>query len=141
MSLEQNKATLARFVEFINTGNTAIADEVIALDFLERVPLPGQQQGREGLKATILMLRAAFADLKWVVNEMAAEGETVASRFTWSGTHRGPFLGMPATSKQVTVTGMVFDRVVGGQLVESQILMDTLSLLTQLGAVPGLPPA
>ena len=141
MSLEQNKAILTRFVEFINTGNTAIADEVVAPDFLERDPLPGQQPGREGLKAVILMIRAAFPDLEWVVDEMVAEGEMVASRFTWRGTHRGSFLGVPATGKQVTVTGMVFDRVVGGQLVESQILTDTLSLLTQLGVMSGQPSA
>ncbi len=141
MSLEQNKAVLTCLVDFINTGETAIADRVVASNFLERDPFPGQQPGREGLKATILMIRAAFPDLEWVVDEMVAEGETVASRFTWRGTHRGPFLGVPATGKQITVTGMVFDRVVEGQLVESQILLNTLGILTQLGALAlrGLP--
>ncbi|GHO62957.1 hypothetical protein KSC_018490 [Ktedonobacter sp. SOSP1-52] len=138
MSLEQNKAVLTRFVDFINTGQTTIADEVVALDFLEHDPFPGQQPGREGLKAVILMIRAAFPDLEWVVDEMVAEGETVASHFTWRGTHREAFLGVPATGKRITVTGMVFDRVV-----ESQILMNTLALLTQLGAIalPAQPPA
>lgn len=135
MSLEQNKVVLTRFVEFLNTGDPAIADEVVAPDFLERDPFPGQQPGREGLKAVILMIRVAFPDLEWLINEMVAEGETVASRFTWCGTHRGAFLGVPATGKQITVTGMVFDRVVEGQLVESQILMNTLGILMQLGAI------
>lgn len=135
MSLEQNKVVLTRFVEFLNTGDPAIADEVVAPDFLERDPFPGQQPGREGLKAVILMIRVAFPDLEWLVDEMVAEGETVASRFTWRGTHRGAFLGVPATGKQITVTGMVFDRVVEGQLVESQILMNTLGILMQLGAI------
>ncbi|GHO60311.1 hypothetical protein KSB_87860 [Ktedonobacter robiniae] len=106
---------------------------MVALDFLERDPFLGQQTGREGLKAAILMIRAAFPDLEWVVDEMVAEGEAVASHFTWRGTHREAFLGVPATGKRITVTGMVFDRVVEGQLVESQILMNTLALLTQLG--------
>ncbi|HEX7734815.1 MAG TPA: ester cyclase [Ktedonobacteraceae bacterium] len=134
---------LTRFVEFINTGDPAIADEVVALDFTERDPFPGQQPGREGLKAVIFMTRAAFPDLEWLVDEMVAEGEIVASRFTWRGTHRGAFLGVPATGKQITVTGMVFDRVVEGQLVESQILMDIIGILTQLGAItpPGQPSA
>lgn len=135
MSLEQNKVVLTRFVEFLNTGDPAIADEVVAPEFLERDPFPGQQPGREGLKAVILMIRVAFPDLEWLVDEMVAEGETVASRFTWRGTHRGAFLGVPATGKQITVTGMVFDRVVEGQLVESQILMNTLGILMQLGAI------
>lgn len=143
MSLEQNKAVVTRFVEFINTGNPAIADEVVAPDYLERDPFPGQQPGRDGLKAVILMTRAAFPDLEWVMEDMVAEDDTVASRFTWRGTHRGAFLGVPPTGKRVTLTGMVFDRVVGGKMVESQLLMNTLSLLTQLGAIalPGQPPA
>lgn len=143
MSIEQNKAVLTRFVEFITTGDPAIADEMVAPDFLERDPFPGQLPGREGLKAVILMIRAAFPDLEWAVDEMVAEGDAVASRFTWRGTHRGAFLGVPATGKQITVTGMVFDRVVEGQLVESQILMNTLSILIQLGAIalPGQPSA
>jgi steroid delta-isomerase-like uncharacterized protein len=143
MSLEQNKATLTRLVEFINTGNTAIADEIVAPDYLERDPFPGQQPGREGLKEVILMIRAAFPDLEWRVDEMVAEGDTVASRFTWRGTHRGPFLGVPPTGRPIAVTGMVFDRVVGGRLVESQILMNTLGILAQLGAIelPGQTPA
>ncbi|HYU71421.1 MAG TPA: ester cyclase [Ktedonobacteraceae bacterium] len=136
MSLEQNKAVLNHLVEFINTGNTAIVDEVVAPDFVERVPLPGQQQGREGLKDVIVMIRRAFPDLEWKTEEMVAEGDSVASRFTWHGTHRGEFLGIPPTGKQITVSGMVFDYVVEGKLVESQILMDTLSMLQQLGVVP-----
>jgi steroid delta-isomerase-like uncharacterized protein len=143
MSLEQNKAVVSRFVEFINTGNLAIADEVVAPDYLERDPFPGQQPGRDGLKAVILMTRAAFPDLEWVMEDMVAEGDTVASRFTWRGTHRGAFLGVPPTGKRVTLTGMVFDHVVGGKMVESQLFMNTLSLLTQLGAIalPGQPTA
>lgn len=143
MSLEQDKAVITRFVEFLNTGNTAIADEVVASNYLERDPFPGQKPGREGLKEVILMTRAAFPDLEWVMEEMVAEGDTVASRFTWRGTHRGVFLGVPPTGKHITVTGMVFDRVVDGKMVESQILMNTLSILAQLGVItpPGQPPA
>src|SRR5258707_13659194 len=143
MSIEENKAVVRRFVEFINSGNTAIADDVVAHDYLEHEPFPGQQPGRDGLKAVILMTRAAFPDIEWVMDDMVAEGDTVASRFTWRGTHRSAFMGVPPTGKQITVTGMVVDRVVEGHLVESWILMNTLSLLTQLGAValPGPPPA
>jgi steroid delta-isomerase-like uncharacterized protein len=143
MSLEQKKAVITRLVEFINTGQTVLADEVVAPDYLDRDPFPGQQPGREGLKDVILMTRTAFPDLEWVTEDMVAEGDMVASRFTWRGTHRGPFLGVPATGRHITVTGMVFDRVVEDQLVESQILMNTLSILTQLGAIAGSaqPPA
>jgi steroid delta-isomerase-like uncharacterized protein len=143
MSLEQNKATINRFVEFINTGDTTIVAEIVAPDYVELDPFPGQKPGREGIKEVILMARASFPDLVWVMDEMVAEGNMVASKFTWRGTHSGTFLGVPPTGKHITVTGMVFDRVVDGKMVESQLLMNTLSILAQLGAIPfpGQPPA
>jgi predicted ester cyclase len=62
------------------------------------------------------------------------------SRFTWYGTHQGTFMGIPATGRQVAVKGMVIDRVVDGKWKDSRILMDTLGLLQQLGALPLAPP-
>ena len=96
----------------------------------------GQQQGREGLKQVIGAFRTAFPDIHWVIEEMIGEGEKVFSRFTWEGTHRGEFFGVPATGKQIKVKGMVVDRVVTGKMVESRILMDGLSMMRQLGVIP-----
>ena len=81
------------------------------------------------------MMRAAFPDIHWVVEEMVAEGETVASRFTWSGTHRGEFLGVPATGRRVVVKGMVIDELAGGKMSKSRILMDSLGMMQQLGVM------
>ena len=67
---------------------------------------------------------------------MVGEGEKVFSRFTWRGTHRGEFFGVPATGKQIKVKGMVVDRVVAGKMAESRILMDGLSMMRQLGVIP-----
>lgn len=69
---------------------------------------------------------------------MVAEGDKVFSRFTWTGTQEGPFLGIPATGRQITVKGMVIDRLVAGKMAESRILIDTLGMMQQLGAL-GLP--
>src|ERR1700761_8774967 len=110
-----NVAVIARFLdEVINQGRLEQADELVAADFVELDPLPGQRQGREGLKEIIGVIRAAFPDIHWVMEEMVAEGELVFSRFTWSGTHRGTFLGIPATGKTVNVPGMVLDRLAAG---------------------------
>jgi steroid delta-isomerase-like uncharacterized protein len=136
MTLEQNKAALSRFVDFINNGDTSIIDEVVHPDFVELEPMPGQAPGPEGLRDIILMFRSAFPDLEWKVVEDVAEGDRVASRFTWSGTHLGTFLGIQASGNKVTMSGTVFDRLVEGKMFESRILMDTLQLLTQLGAIP-----
>jgi steroid delta-isomerase-like uncharacterized protein len=132
-----NKAVISMFVEeVINQGRLERADDLVASDFVELDPLPGQQQGRDGLKEVIGGIRAAFPDIHWVLDEMVAEGDKVVSRFTWSGTHRGVFFGIPATGKSISVKGVVIDHVVAGKMVDSRILMDSLSMLQQLGAIP-----
>ena len=137
MGLAENKAVIGRFVEeVLNQGRLERADELVALDFVELDPLPGQQPGREGLKQVIAAFRTAFPDIDWVIEEMVAEGDKVFSRFTWNGTHRGEFFGVPATGKQITVKGAVIDRVLNGQMVDSRILMDGLGMMTQLGVIP-----
>ena len=112
----ENKTVITSFVEeVINQGQLQRADDLVAVDFLELDPLPGQQQGCEGLKQVIGAFRTAFPDIHWVIEEMIGEGEKVFSRFTWHGTHRGEFFGVPATGKQIKVKGMVVDRVVAGK--------------------------
>ena len=138
MSESGNRAVIQRFLEeVINEGRLEQADEIVAEDFVELDPLPGQRQGREGLKEVIGMLRAAFPDMHWVVEEMIAEGEKVVTRFTWTGTQQGTFMGIPATGRSVVVKGVVIDRIVGSMMTDSRILMDTMGLMQQLGVIPG----
>jgi len=135
-----NTAIVQRFVdEVINHGRYEVCDEIVDEDFIELDPLPGQRQGREGLKEVIAMMRAAFPDIHWVTDETISSGEKVVTRFTWTGTHSGPFLGIPATGRPVTVKGVVIDRLVNSHMTDSRILMDTFGLMMQLGVIP--PPA
>jgi steroid delta-isomerase-like uncharacterized protein len=137
MAAAENKAVIASFVEeVINKGRLERVDDFVAVDFAELDPLPGQQPGSEGLKQVIAAFRNAFPDIHWVIEEMVGEDDKVFSRFTWHGTHRGEFFGIPATGRQTTVKGMVVDRVVSGKMVESRILMDGLSMMRQLGVIP-----
>jgi steroid delta-isomerase-like uncharacterized protein len=137
MATAENKAVVSSFVEeVINEGRLDRVKDLVAVDFVELDPLPGQQQGREGLKQVIAAFRTAFPDIHWVIEEMVGEGDKVFSRFTWHGTHRGEFFGVSATGKQITVKGMVVDRVVAGKMAESRILMDGLSMMRQLGVIP-----
>ena len=136
-SASGNVAVIARFLEeVINQGRLEQADELVAVDFVELDPLPGQQQGREGLKEVIGMLRVAFPDIHWVADETVASGDKVVTRFTWTGTHRGTFLGVPATGRSVNVKGVVIDRLVGGMMTDSRILMDNFTMMQQLGVIP-----
>jgi len=135
-----NTAIVQRFVdEVINHGRYEVCDEIVDEDFIELDPLPGQRQGREGLKEVIAMMRAAFPDIHWVTDETISSGEKVVTRFIWTGTHNGPFLGIPATGRPVTVKGVVIDRLVNSRMTDSRILMDTFGLMMQLGVIP--PPA
>src|SRR6516165_7484868 len=137
MAREENKAVVSSFVEdVLNQGQLERVDDLVAVDFVEVEPLPGQQQGREGLKQVISAFRTAFPDIHWVIEEMVGEGEKVFSRFTWRGTHRGEFFGVSATGRQITVKGMVIDRLAAGKMVDSRILMDGLGMMTQLGVIP-----
>lgn len=138
MSIKENKAITQRFVdETINGKNLDALSQLVAEDFIEHVPFPGQGPGREGLKVTIRAFLQAFPDIVWTTHEQVAEGDNVVSRFTWTGTHRGEFLGVPATGRQVTVWGVLIDVVRDGKMVESRIIMDTLGLMQQLGVIPG----
>lgn len=139
---ESNKQVIHAFIEdVLNKGLFNRANDLVKEDFVELDPLPGQQQGREGLKAVIHALRTAFPDMHWVVIEMVAEDEKVVTRFEWTGTHRGVFLGIPATGSSVKVKGVVIDRLENGMMTDSRILMDTMGLMQQLGVIPAPPPA
>jgi steroid delta-isomerase-like uncharacterized protein len=137
ITTESNKAVIGKFIEeVINQNRMDRADDLVVEDFVEVDPLPGQRQGREGLKEVLGMMRAAFPDIHWVVEEMVAEGDKVVTRFTWTGTHRGEFLGIPATGRSVVVKGVVMDELAGGRMSRSRILMDSLGMMQQLGVIP-----
>ena len=134
---DANKELISAFIEdVINQGRMERANDLVKANFVELDPLPGQQQGREGLKAVLLQMRSAFPDIRWVVDEMVAEGEKVVTRFHWTGTHQSAFLGIPATGQSVRVTGVVIDRLESGMMADSRILMETLGLMQQLGVIP-----
>lgn len=74
--------------------------------------------------------------MKWTLHEQIAEGEKVVARFTWTGTHKGEFMGIPPTNKSVKVWGMAIDVVRNGMYAESRLLMDNIGLFQQLGRMP-----
>ena len=135
----ENKALVVRFVEeFWSTGNLAAADELMAPDVVIHQPEVG---GIAGLKAFNTAIRAAFPDWHSTPEELIAEGDRVAERWTGRGTQRGGFQGIPPTGKQVAVPGVVFYRIQDGKIAEFRGSFDLLSLLQQLGVSPALTPA
>jgi len=136
--VKPDNATIVRnFVEeAINRGEIDSAEKYVWEDVVEQVPLPGQGPGLEGLKDILRGMRAAFPDLNFGIEEQISEGDKVLSRFVWTGTHRGVFMGVPATGRRVSVWGMVIDRLEQGRIKDTRILMDALGLMMQLGAIP-----
>jgi steroid delta-isomerase-like uncharacterized protein len=137
---EDHKARIREFIDRVLTaGEIDATDDYFHGDMVEEVPFPGQGPGLDGLKETLTRLRRAFPDMHWRVEEQLAEDNRVLTRFVWSGTHQGDFLGIPATNRVVRVWGMVMDRFEGQKVKSTRILLDTVSLLHQLGVVPATP--
>ena len=137
MSTEDIK-TLARRIplEAFNQGNAAVFDEVVAEDANDHLPPPGLPPGREGYKQFVTMLHAAFPDIHYTVNEEVAEGDTMMHHTTAHGTHKGEFLGIAPTGKQIAWDEMHILRFANGKAVEHWGNVDQLSILQQLGVIP-----
>ena len=138
MSTEENKAIVRRVNDEVwSEGHLDVIEELIADNFVATVVgAPEQIRGPQGFREFVVMYRTAFPDLRITVDEQFAEGETVITRWTATGTNEGELMGMPATGKQATVAGININRISGGKLVEGWGLFDQLGLLQQIGAVP-----
>jgi steroid delta-isomerase-like uncharacterized protein len=137
MSLEANKATVQHLYEqLFNQGNLSVADEVIAPDFINHNEPPESNRGPESMRQLITRLRTAFPDMHYTVEELVAEGDTVAIRVTVSATHRGPFQGMPPTGRSFRQAQMHFIRFRDGKVVEHRAVRDDLGAMQQLGVIP-----
>lgn len=132
MSIE---TTVRRFIEqVINQGDFLMLDEVIHPDYVHRSP-DQALQGRQALRELITGYRSAFPDLHIELEELVDGGDKTVVTFTLTGTHQGQLMGIPATGGQVKVSGMILSRFEDGRIVEEFELLDTLSLLQQLGMV------
>jgi steroid delta-isomerase-like uncharacterized protein len=139
MSSETNKTVSRRFFEEVfGNGELNVLDEIIAKDHINNGPgtLPGLPTGPEGAKQLVTAYRNAFPDLHFTIDEQIAEGEKVVTRWTGHGTNQGELLGMPATGKSSTVTGIVVDRLVNGKIAESWGIFDQFGMMQQLGVIP-----
>jgi predicted ester cyclase len=134
--VENGGALLIRHLvaEVINRGHVGLLQELVAPHHVGHDPL-GDHYGPEGLAVSVVELRTAFPDLLVTIDDLIGEGDRIASRFTLTGTHRGPFLGLPPTDREVTVTGLTVDRIHDHQLVERWGSLDAIGLMRQLGAI------
>ena len=137
MSTEDNARTIRRiYDELWNERNLAIAEELIADDGTNYdtglVPMPF---GPEEMRGTIRMVTAAFPDHRHEVDEVMVDGDNVVLRCTLTGTHEGPFMGIPPTGRRIEVTEIHIYRLVDGKAVEHRVGRDDLGALRQLGII------
>ena len=114
----------------INARDAKAAERYFAVDY--RNDVPGRAPGLAGLQAALVEFFAAFPDVEESIDVLLAEGDLVASRGTIRATHRGPFLGVPATGKRVTFGIQEISRIANGVVVEQWVSFDVAGLLAQL---------
>ena len=92
--------------------------EFVAPDAVEHNLPSGAPQGHYGIKKAMVMFLEAFPDMHFIIEDMIAEGDKVVCRVTNTGTHKGEFMGIGATGKAMTITGIEIFRIANGKLVE-----------------------
>lgn len=134
--ISQVKRIIQRYTsEYLPGRNPALASKFVSPNIV--VHFGGQTwQGRDTYLSIVAANLTAFPDLKWTVQDMRAEGDTVAIRYSMTGTHKGPFAGVEATGKAIRFESMTFYRLSHGKIIEERALIDTLGILRQMGAIP-----
>lgn len=131
------KDVVGRVYAAVSSGDFETLSGLMADDVVEHEEIPGLEPNKEGVLAFFRGMRQSFPDVSMTVEDMIAEGEKVAVRFTLSGTHRGEFMGMPATGNEITVPGIDFFRVRDGQIAEHWGVSDMAAMMEQLGGGTG----
>lgn len=136
MSLDVNKALARRyFEEFLNQGNLCVADEVCHANVAYRSPFVSID-GVDRLKRFFLMIRKAFPDLHYVVDDSVAEGDRVVSCFSSRGTCLGGFEGTQLSGRQFSVLGVTVFCMRDGRITEIRSFWDTYTQMQQLHCMP-----
>ena len=135
MSIEENKKIVQRYQEIYNSNDLEALGEVVSEDLLTPKIMSGIPTGIEGAKAAHRIMLTGFPDYQTIINDIFAEGDKVAARITMSGTNTGSFMGIPATGKHVSFTGIYITRIVNGKIVEHWGEEDGVSLLQQRGVL------
>ena len=137
MSTEQNKAAVRRLWEGFNAHNLDVWDEVCTPNYINHDPgLPVPDADLQTIKQIIGGLQAAFPDMTSSEEDLIAEGDKVVVRMTFRATHKGEFMGVAASGKAVTFSGIFIDRLTGGKIAEQWVVFDVMGLMTQIGGVP-----
>ena len=124
------------FTEVMNEGKLEVINEICSQDFVDHDPLPGTSPDFAGLKDFVTQVRSAFPDIETTAEDILVEGDRLAVRSTIRGTHKGDFMGIPASGKKVEVSNYDFVRFENDQAAEHWGTIDSAALMEQIGATP-----
>ena len=135
---EQNKALVRKFYEEIDKGNIGILDELVAEDYIDHnpPPFPSTLSGRERLRSEFKIFWESTPGYHKIEDQIA-EGDKVVTRLTSYGKHQGDLPGAPATGNDMKMTSITIHRIANGKLVEKWAEKDVMSMLQQIGVMPG----
>jgi steroid delta-isomerase-like uncharacterized protein len=137
-TLELNKAVSRRFNDEVkNRHNVAAIDELLGAEFVNHSSIPGFADTREGVKSYFAHLIDAFPDFCSRIDHTIAENDEVVESFTCEGTQRGEFMGIAATGRRVCFEGMHIFTLRDGKITGHWNVLDQLTLMRQLGVLPG----
>ena len=134
--LEKNKALIMRYgEEFWNKGDMAVADEILATEYVRHEVLApgGIIRGREAMKQWVTGIRTAWPDYHCTPEDVIAEGDKVVVRLAIRGTFKGELLGIPPNGKEIAFEDLVIFRIAGGRIVEDWVFPQELTLMSQMG--------
>jgi steroid delta-isomerase-like uncharacterized protein len=130
---------MRRFVEFINSGDQTIGQEVVSEAAVFHVPFTDTPlEGLSGYMQILGMMRSAYPDIQWTLNDTVIEDDRVVAQFTLRGTHEGEFFGVPASGKKIQARAMNIYRFADGMIIEETGLPDLFGIMLQIGAVSPL---
>jgi steroid delta-isomerase-like uncharacterized protein len=136
VSAEENKALYRRwFEEVVTGGNLALADELLAPEYVLHFPGFPAPVDSEGHKQLVAMFRRAFPDWQETIDDVVAEEDKVVIRVTGRGTHQDEFQGIAPTGNRVVVTGVGIGRIEDGRIAESWAEYDAMGMMQQLGVI------
>jgi steroid delta-isomerase-like uncharacterized protein len=136
MSIQENKDIARRFIQIWGQGSLDLIDELGAPSLTVHYPvIPQVVQGAGVFRRVMEGFRSAFPDSALAIEEEIAEDDKVVIRWSFSGTHQGNLLGIPATGKKVSWTGITIYRIVDGKVMEEKGEEDFLGFFRQIGLV------
>ena len=133
---EDNKALVRRvYDEVFGQGDLDLTEELFSQDFELHDGLGSDVTGPAAVKQVATMLRSAFPDFQTHVEDLLTDGNKVAGRWNWTGTHKGEIMGIAPTDKQVTTRVLDILRIENGKIQEVWVISDLFGLMHQLGAI------